>query len=265
MNKELMPTQTAAHMVDAYQEARQEVTDAFKLMSAAKKRLNSAFGQYRDNVIDSRMAGGSDFEVDSYDHKASMRIIKKNAWAGVIDKCQIRNLLTDKRNKELEKQLEDDKLPELTIENIHELLTSFSTNLDSFFKEAVSEVFNWLRPPRSQYKTNTEFEIGPKVIKSYAMESAWNGGYPTRINYHKTQQFKALDNVFNLLDGKGTIKYPGDLITTIQQAAQNKKHVCETEYFKCKWFKNCNMHIEFKRMDLVDKLNRMAGGNRLKS
>jgi len=33
----------------------------------------------------------------------------------------------------------------------------------------------------------------------------------------------------------------------------------ETEYFKFKACKNGNLHLEFKRMDLVSKLNQLAG------
>ncbi|WP_459933881.1 DUF4942 domain-containing protein [Fundidesulfovibrio butyratiphilus] len=35
---------------------------------------------------------------------------------------------------------------------------------------------------------------------------------------------------------------------------------CETSYFQCKWFKNGNLHIVFKRLDLLEKLNRIGAG-----
>jgi len=66
------------------------------------------------------------------------------------------------------------------------------------------------------------------------------------------------------MDGKGPIKYPGDMTTQIQATIQDKKDTCETEYFKCKWYMKGTLHLEFKRMDLVEKLNKMVGGNRLR-
>lgn len=39
------------------------------------------------------------------------------------------------------------------------------------------------------------------------------------------------------------------------------KGVGETEYFKFKCYKNGNLHLEFKRSDLVDTLNQIAGDN----
>jgi hypothetical protein len=39
----------------------------------------------------------------------------------------------------------------------------------------------------------------------------------------------------------------------------------EIEYFKFRCFANRNLHLEFKRLDLVAKLNAVAGGMRLRS
>jgi hypothetical protein len=38
----------------------------------------------------------------------------------------------------------------------------------------------------------------------------------------------------------------------------------ETEYFRFKCCRNHNLHLEFKRLDLVEKLNAIAGGMRLR-
>lgn len=39
---------------------------------------------------------------------------------------------------------------------------------------------------------------------------------------------------------------------------------CETEFFRCQWYKGETLHIEFKRPDLIAKLNALAGGKTLK-
>ena len=38
----------------------------------------------------------------------------------------------------------------------------------------------------------------------------------------------------------------------------------ETPYFKGRVFSNGNMHLEFKRRDLLKRLNQIAGGRRLR-
>jgi hypothetical protein len=61
-----------------------------------------------------------------------------------------------------------------------------------------------------------------------------------------SRHLRALDNVFHRLDGKGTPKYPDDFVTTLSEAVRNKAPFVETPYFCCKWYKNGNLHIEFR-------------------
>ena len=67
-----------------------------------------------------------------------------------------------------------------------------------------------------------------------------------------------MDNAFHLIDGAGISKYPENAITAIENAAKNQDFA-ETEYFRFQWYKNGNLHIKFKRMDLVNKINQIAG------
>jgi hypothetical protein len=67
------------------------------------------------------------------------------------------------------------------------------------------------------------------------------------------------------LDGRGVAKYPEDAVTKINEAIGDKQWECETEYFAIRRYKKGSMHIRFKRLDLVRRLNKLAGGNRLKN
>ena len=53
-------------------------------------------------------------------------------------------------------------------------------------------------------------------------------------------------------------------LSAIEVACENRLRECETDYFRFKWFKNGNMHLTFKRMDLVAKMNQIAGENLIK-
>jgi hypothetical protein len=57
------------------------------------------------------------------------------------------------------------------------MLEGTLANTSTFIEEAVQEVFEYLRPRNSRYKTNTEFEIGKRVILSWAVERKWDGGF----------------------------------------------------------------------------------------
>jgi len=254
---ELIKYQPIHTIVKEYQEAVKEVKQAFELLQSAKKRLTLHLGEYYDSILPHRFSDNDISRIDNI-----LLYMRKNAWRSLVEKCQIHNIISDKRSKEMDKELEDGKLPEITIENVQDIMSGFAGNINQLLIETVTETFEFLRPRRSEYKTNTEYEIGKKVILNGVIDhNKW--GY-TRLSYYYEQNLKSLDNVFHLLDGKGPIKYPGDLVTQIQTAIQNKKWGCETEYFKCKWYHKGTLHIEFKRMDLINQLNKTAGGNRLK-
>lgn len=258
---EIIKWQPIHAMIEEYQKAQAEIVEGFKLLSAAKGRLE-IFGEYNNGIIDHDLC---DYDIGNGATETSLAKIKRGAWRGIVDKAQLRNLMTEARNRRLNDQLEEkgkEKLPELTVENVHAFIEGMSSNLDTLLAETIKETFDILRPRRSEYKTNTEYEIGDRVILNYMADTSCGGCH---INYHSAEQrLRCIDNVFHLLDGQGPIKWPGDLVTIVREAMQNKQWACETGYFECKWFKKGSMHIKFKRMDLVKELNKRAGGNRLK-
>jgi hypothetical protein len=128
--------------------------------------------------------------------------------------------------------------------------------------EFISETFNLLRPRNSEYKTNTQYEIKEKVILNYLIDN--NYGFVT-ISYNGRRELTSLDNCFHLLDGRGVAKYPEDAVTKINEAIGDNQWECETEYFAFRWYKKGSLHIRFKRLDLVRRLNKLAGGNSLKN
>ena len=246
----------ARAMIENYHAARREVQEAFCLLGAAKKRLTAAFGPYYDRVLPDNCR---DYNLER-EALTTLEIIRRNAWKGVIEKTRIEHLISHKRKEQLNDQLERGELPELNIQTLTDMLAELSGSMDRYFKEAAEELFEWLRPRRSGYRTNSEFEIGKKVIISYAMDTS----YSVSFNHHTEHRFVSLDNVFHLLDGKGVAKYPDDAVTKIKTAIDAKKQECETDYFHFRWYQNGNMHLTFKRSDLVAELNRIGGGNRIK-
>lgn len=77
------------------------------------------------------------------------------------------------------------------------------------------------------------------------------------MSYHHQNEIRAIDNVFHLLAGVPLSQsHHGDLYDAIYQS---KDGTGQTEFFKFKCFANRNLHLEFRRMDLVDRLNVLAG------
>jgi len=63
-------------------------------------------------------------------------------------------------------------LPDIDEAQILAMLEGTLANTGAFVEEAVQEVFEFLRPRNSRYKTNTEFEIRKRVIL-FAVENKW--------------------------------------------------------------------------------------------
>ena len=74
------------------------------------------------------------------------------------------------------------------------------------------------------------------------------------VCYRSEAKINDIDRVFKVLDGKSHI--PRSLEMGINGALIDKK-IYEDDYYRIKGFKNGNMHIEFKRQDLLDKANLM--------
>jgi hypothetical protein len=64
--------------------------------------------------------------------------------------------------------------------------------------------------------------------------------------------------VFHQLDGKRPPDPQAGLVAKIDIADRAGVRECETEYFKCKWFQNGNLHLQFKRLDLLKEFNRIG-------
>lgn len=252
-------------MVHAYNDAVAEIVEGYRLLDSAQQRLTAAFqaSSYRFGTNPRENEGGvgtaaADRVIDRI-HRAALRAL--------IERMAIQPMLSDRKWKELQDQLERGKredLPSITEQSLAAMAEGIAQNLGSYFIEAVREVYDFLRPHpswRGEYKTNNKWELGRKVIVR-GIERSY-GTRPFRVAYGYQQNITAIDNVFHYLDGRprpeGTLY--GPLTDAILQSADG---VGETGYFKFRCFQNGNLHLGFKRLDLVQRLNEVAGGDKLK-
>jgi hypothetical protein len=259
LTTDLAVRETLPTMIAAYQHATAEVERAYKTLADAQKHLQAVF-------IDSKGYNFKTIDRNLYEagKPASDQInkqIKKDAWSIIVERMELRRLLSIARRTELDKQIQDGELPDLTEENVLALFESSAANMNTYLEEAVTEVFEWLRPHNSQHKTNTEYELGRKVVLTWMVEKGYNRG-KFRPNYHRDKYLTALDNVFCMIDGKPPVKtYHSELFNAITDSPDGTG---STPYFKFKCYLNGNLHLEFLRPDLVARLNAVAGGTRLK-
>lgn len=265
MNEDLAKHDTLLELVSAWQQSEADIRQAHALLKASETRLKTTFARSK--------AGNCRFDVLGYHRNRELTQLdkmllelKRDAWKVLVERMEIRSRLSVARAKELDEKLENGDLPDITEENILGMMEAAYSNIQNYMKEAVVEVFEFLRPHPSQwgknYKTNTQFELGKRVVLSYMVEQKWNGG-GFRVDYHRAAQLHALDNVFHILDGQRTFKtYSGPLHDAVE--AVDAGGYGETDYFKFRCCKNRSLHLEFKRLDLVKRLNEVAGGKTIK-
>lgn len=272
---EIVSRATVDQIVVVYEDACRKVQDGYRLLEEAEKQLNSVLGERYFEFA----------TIDHYDHKKGKAAadhikskLKKNVWKGLIDRLGLRKILSVKRAEEFDKKFNDkrewdndpDIFPEITTINVFDLFQSLMGSSNDFAKEAVMEVYQFLHPHvaawNKQYKTNeknAKFDLGEKVILVWWVEGSYSRSSPFRVPYGHEAEFVALDRVFHLLDGAGIPKgYKSPLVDAINMSPTGTG---ETEYFKFKCYRNRNLHLTFKRMDLVQELNQIANdGTRLK-
>jgi hypothetical protein len=64
--------------------------------------------------------------------------------------------------------------------------------------------------------------------------------------------------MFHVLDGKQPPTHLNDAGHVVHEASWRKKTQCESEYFLFNLFRNGNVHVIFKRPDLVAKANKIV-------
>lgn len=252
---------TVAEIVRVYQQAEAQVREGFRLVREAEKSLDSSLKLA--NLYGFHISSPGGWRMNFEDVETPLKELRKQVWQNIVERLQLRSMMSNRDWEALSKKIEAGDMPEITEGSVNEALQQYLEDLPRMLERAVDEVFEWLRPRRSHYKTNSELEIGPKVILSMMVDSTWSDRWD--VNHYFKQRLTSLDRVFAALDGKGAIAktHYGPLHDAITALDKNETSG-STEYFEFKCFKNGNLHLKFRRLDLLKKFNEMAGGRRLR-
>lgn len=263
----LIPRITLPAMAATYREAIAKMKAALTDLEAARDALTASFGT-GDRY--NHAFGFAEVWRREYDDLPAPEAIellwRQAAWRILVDRMELKRVCSVKRAEQIEKQLEEPKtLPDITEANMLAMIEGNARSIGDFLQEAVVECFDQLRPYHhgdrgDGFKTNQIYQIGERVILGYAISHGYGRGR-FRLSYSssKTQLVRCLDNVMHMLDGKGTVPtHAGPLVEALNGEGNNG--FVETEYFEAKSFKNGNLHLRFKRADLLAELNLRGSG-----
>jgi len=258
--RSLISPQTASQMVEAYDRAAVMLEQAYQILYDADALLRATFGEYGIEVFDKPTPKYTPIQetIDKL-----MLNIRRTAWKRILERIEVHKFVNEKRKDKIEESLEKD-VPELTVAIIFDLLESFVQNAKDFQMEVLNDAFDYLRPHGIYYptfKTNSEYEIGPKVILAEKVERGYSSRF--RVRSGSADRIIAIDKAFHILDGKGIPDgYKSPLVDAIGTTETGDGN---TEYFYFKCYRNGNLHLTFLRPDLVRELNAIAGGMRLRN
>ena len=264
-DREIAIRGTVQEIIKVYDTEMNRIREAYATLEDAGKKMTLAFGKV------TTFSDMSAFPSRSYSNplKEVERELKYCCWKNVIARLGIRKIMSNRRRKSFDEMLEKkDNLPDITADSVVAMCMALYDNINEFAVESIQEVYQYLHASPGwglQYKTNQKnaFEdLGYKVIKSGVISNTYGGGF--EVNYYQRDDITQVDRVFHNLDGKPLPDDPywGPLVTAIGESHGSG----ETNYFRFNVYQNGNLHLEFKRMDLVKKFNLIANDEtRLKS
>lgn len=142
--------------------------------------------------------------------------------------------------------------PEFTDGNIRATFMDLHARSGEMFRRGIVNVFRYLS---DDYKTNAKepFRIGRKVVMIYMVCPSFKRGLQLRYGSGcGGDRLGDIDRIIKTLDGK---QFKPRELEYAMNAAFDKSEVFEDDYYRAKAFKNGNLHLEFKRADLLDGLN----------
>ena len=143
----LATRQTISDLVNVINKARADVEQAFGLLDEAERSLNAALGndeEWRQIRLKNDVHHSRGFDWARPD--VTLAMLDRELWTKIVERLEVRSILSVERARQLDKQLDEGDMPELTIENVVGLAAGFRSQMGDMLEEAVKEVFEWLRP-----------------------------------------------------------------------------------------------------------------------
>lgn len=186
---------------------------------------------------------------------AARKMIDTDVWAHLIRMTDLDSLMDKKAKDQFRAQLQKDP-PEVTIENVIATLEQFALDAGTIFKRGIAECFSSLD---RRFRSHDGWKIGSRAILTRAFNDygMWNYYRNERDTIHD------IERAFMVLEGKPVPKIYAGLVSAIEESRAGRfgprQSFVETDYFRVRTFQNGNVHLWFKRDDLLARVNQLLG------
>jgi site-specific DNA-adenine methylase len=121
MNTELMKYVPIQALIVQYNVIKDKFERIFNDIDQINKDLDTLLGN----------AYAVDYHLRSVGNEGQMRALRAAFWKHVFEKLQLRNLMSEAKRNEFDKQMDKEDLPEFTEENILSTFKSLTENVQS--------------------------------------------------------------------------------------------------------------------------------------
>lgn len=266
-DKDIIKPKTAQEIGEAFLQAEREIKEGYLLLAQAEQRMKAAVGDsvgYSGIYTVDHHAGNWSSADPLGMAGAIIYKMKAATWRRIVERLGIRQMMSSKEREALDDKLRGERqygkplqeIDDPTHENIMNMLMAYTQTADKKIEGLILEVFKLLTPGaywNRDLKTNSTFRIGKRVILQN-----WCGSW---YNNDRRDDLAQIDRCFHILDSKRLEGYASPLADALASLDRwnRKLETGETEYFRWKVYQNGNLHLEFKRMDLVKKINQVGG------
>lgn len=184
--------------------------------------------------------------------------LDKRLWRQAFDYTGFMQLMDREEKAKFMEEVER-KPPPFTLQNIRSTFISVAQQADTMFARGLVNVFLRLSDTHKS-NTNEPFKVNHKAILTYIVEQDWRA--PTvKVSYrsYASEQINDIDRVFKILDGQKHQPRALELAINAAFSIRENRNTYSDDYYLIRGFKNTNMHITFKRDDLLEKANKIIG------
>lgn len=182
--------------------------------------------------------------------------IDKAMWGYLMEKTQMFSVMDHATKAKFRKDLENP--PALTVESVAATFAELLNSRDDIFEQGIINLFKNLS---WDYKTNQPQKFGKRIVKTFFCRPNYSKGMA--VNYGRaSDELVDLERIMLSIDKKPQPEHSKTLpyrIDSYSQQTGEKSY--QDDYVSVKMFKNQNMHIEFKRPDIIEQMNFVIARN----
>ncbi len=186
---------------------------------------------------------------------AARYVTDRRVWGHLVGMTDLENLMDKTAKDQFRQQLMTDP-PEVTVENVYATMEQFAADAGTIWKRGIAAAFSALD---RRFRSHDGWKIGARVIFTGALDEY---GHWSHYRSHR-DSLQDVERVFFMLDGKKPADLYGGVVGAVEESRRGQRGArqseAETEYFRARCFKNGNLHLWFKRNDLVERVNRLLG------